>query len=97
MINLLPGSIVKNAKLIVVAVGSMAVTFSLTSIYDKVFDDPAVRREHAKEIKAQELAEANARLTEMLENNHDFSQLSECDRFNELADPSGLPLIDCER
>ncbi|MEP2977949.1 MAG: hypothetical protein ABJO86_00600 [Lentilitoribacter sp.] len=97
MISLLPGSIIKNAKLIAVTVGAVAVTFMLTSIYDAVFDDPAVRREHAKEIKAQELADANARLTEMLENNHDFSQMSECDRFNELAGPSGLPLINCDR
>lgn len=97
MIGMLPWAIIERLKIIVVAVGAVAVTFTLTSIYDAVFDDPAVRREYAKEIKAQELAEANARLTEMLENNHDFLELSECDRFNELAGPSELPVLDCEQ
>lgn len=95
MIDFLLEGIIKNAKLIAVAVGAVAITFTLTSIYDAVFDDPAVRREHTQKIKAQELAEANARLTEMLENNHEFTQLSECDRYNELAASSGLPLENC--
>ncbi|MEW7009480.1 hypothetical protein [Lentilitoribacter sp. EG35] len=82
-------------KIVMAAVVASAATFTIMSIYDAFIDDPAVRKSYRLEMRAHELAEANKRMSEMLENNNDFAQMSECDRFNELAGASGLPLDDC--